>query len=95
MFIIHNRNLKKIIYTQNILIRNINILLEKIKCKILVKINKSCNIFDNIEQYLKDKKKIHLIKIYKYIYKKLYEISNKLDNNISKFKYIYIYITRK
>lgn len=98
MFIIHRSNLTKIIYTKRILIRNINLLLEKIKSKLILKISKPCNIFDDLVQHINQKKKICSVRIYNFIYNKLKNIYKELDNsayNSKKINCIILSMIRK
>ena len=81
MFMIHRSNLNKIISTKRILIRNINILLVKIKCRLILKINKPSSIFNDIVQHINQKKKICSVRIYNFIYNKLKNIYEELDNS--------------
>ena len=82
MFTIHRTNLQKINYTKHILIRNINIILQKIKRKLIIKINNPCSIFNDIVQHINHKKKICSVKIYNFIYHKLIEINQDLEKGI-------------
>jgi hypothetical protein len=94
MFTIHRNNLQKIIYTKHILITNINRILEQIKLRLIVKINKPCSIFNDIVKHIKHKKRVCSVKIYNFIYKKLIEINNDLNNGIyDKKKCTYIVLT--
>jgi hypothetical protein len=95
---IHRSNLNKMIYIKRILIRNINILLEKIRCKLILKINKPGNIFNDIVQHINQKKKICSVRIYNFIYNKLKNIYEELDNSTydrKKINCIIVSMTRK
>ena len=98
MFTIHRRNLSNFNNTKEILFRNINIILRKINVILLVKINKPCTIFDELEQHIQNKKIMNKISILNHIYQELQKIHNNLKQkpyDEKKVKLLLVRLVRK
>lgn len=80
MFTIHRRNLSDFNNIKIILLRKISILLRKMNVILVAKINKPCNIFDDIYQHIQNKKIINKISILNHIYKELSNIHKNLNH---------------
>ena len=98
MFTIHRRNLSNFNNTKEILFRNIHIILRKINIILLVKINKPCTIFNELEQHVNHKKLLNKISILNHIYKDLQKIYNNLKQkpyDEKKVKLLLVRLVRK
>ena len=98
MFTIQRNNLNKLTNAKRLLNRNINVILEKIKLRLFIKIGTPCSIFNDMETHIKHKKRICSAQIYHFIYTKLVEIYKELKNgkyDNKKFNYIILSMSRK
>lgn len=80
MSIINRNNLTIFSNEKDNLKMKISIICRKINIRLIVRISKPYNIFNDIFHHLNDKKIINSIKVYAFIYKKLKQVYNDLKH---------------